>query len=119
MPPHSVVCGFGLGRLHGRPGQRERARPDLRTSPARLRLRSRQRRLFLDREDLVFGLSGDQACELVLVDRFTLDQDLADPVELVEVVAQHLQRKLVAVLDNPQHFEKGPVAGPNLRFGAA
>ena len=81
-----------------RPGQRERP-----ATGSRLRSGSALGlglRLVLGREDGVLALAGEQALELVLVDRLALDQDLRDAVQVVEVLAEHARRELVAVLDD-------------------
>jgi len=59
------------------------------------------RGLGLRREDGIFALAGEQAFELVLVDRLALDEDLRDPVQVVDVVEQHLAGDVVPFLDDP------------------
>ena len=75
------------------PGKRERARLRLR---AALRLLRRLGRGSGSgrREDGVFALAGEQPHELVLVDRLALDQDLRDPVQVVDVLEQHARRAM-------------------------
>src|SRR5262249_36600076 len=95
--------GFRLWRLHGRAaGQRERPRLDLR--PALRLLLGLRRRLRPGREDRVLGLAGEQSLELILVDRLALDEDLRDPVQVVDVLEEHLARDVVALFDDPADF---------------
>ena len=54
----------------------------------------------LVREHLLLGLAGEQALELVLVDRLALDQDRRDLVQIVHVLAEHLDGELVRLLDH-------------------
>src|SRR5262249_11274255 len=83
-----LAGAFRFGRLHGRAGKRERPRLAGRAGLwLRLGLRLGLRRGL---EHVVLVLAGKQPHELVLVDRLALDQDLRDPVEVVDVLAQHL-----------------------------
>ena len=45
-------------------------------------------------------LAREQPLELVLVDRLALDEELGDLVQLVHVLAEHLARALVRLLDH-------------------
>src|SRR5712692_1704418 len=98
----SLGAGLGVRALHGRAGERERPRLGLRLA---LRLRGLllgrgRRRLLREHGGLV--LAGEQALELVLVDRLALDQDLRDPMQLLEVLVEHALRRLVRLLDETQ-----------------
>src|SRR5438034_10449452 len=86
-----ALGAFGRRRLHGRPGDRER--PGLGLGLALLLglglgLRLWRRRLL--REDGALVLAGEQALELILVDRLALDEDQRDPVQLVAVHLEDL-----------------------------
>src|SRR5688572_26953323 len=91
---------FGVGRLHGLPGERERLR--LRNALAavvRLRL-GRLRLGGLLREDIFLGSALEQLQELILVDRLALDEDRRELVQLLQVLLEHLPRPDVRLLDD-------------------
>src|SRR5215470_19580868 len=90
----------GIRALHGRARQWEGARTRALALGLRLGLRLVRLRRCLVREDRDLVLAGEQALELILVDRLALDQDRRDLVELVHVLAQHRQRELVRLLDH-------------------
>src|SRR5207248_9103235 len=76
-----ALRAFGRRRLHGR--ARDRERPCLRLRLALLVLRGLRRRFSrrcLIDEDRFLRLPGEQALELVLVDRLPVDQDPGDPM---------------------------------------
>src|SRR5205823_3086342 len=95
----SALRGIRRGTLHRRAGKRERPRARLALA-LRLLLRLRLLDGLLLREHGRLVLAGEQALELIAVDRLALDQDLRDLVQLVHVLAQDGERKLVRLLDH-------------------
>src|SRR5204862_1675333 len=81
-------------------GSRERTRARALALGLRLRLRLLRLCGRLVREDGSLVLAGEQALELILVDRLALDEDRRDLVQLVHVLAQHRQSELVRLLDH-------------------
>src|SRR5262249_19534006 len=53
------------------------------------------------RECLERGFAGEQTRELIPVDRLSLDQDLRNPMQIVDVLAEDVQRQFMAVVDDP------------------
>src|SRR6266496_311313 len=99
LVPPLAFSAFGWRRLHGRAGQRERARLRLREA-LRLLGRCLGLRLLFLREDVFLRATREQALELVLVDRLALDQDRRDLVQLGHVFLEHGDCQLVGLLDH-------------------
>src|SRR5437763_1445151 len=95
-----ALVAFGRWRLHRRTGQGEGPRLRLRKSLRLLAWRLRLRLLVFVGEDLLLRRAGEQALELVLVDRLALDQDRRDLVQLGHVLLEHGDGKVVRLLDN-------------------
>src|SRR6266496_365799 len=94
-----TLRAFRRRRLHRRAGEREWAWLRLRQT-LRLVGRGLGLRLLVLVEDLLFGRAGEQALELILVDRFALDQDRRDLVQLSHVLLEHGDGELMRLLDH-------------------
>src|SRR5438067_5847948 len=97
--PGLALGAFGRRGLHGRAGERERARLGL-GQALRLFSRGLGLRLLVLGEDLLFRRAGEQSLELVLVDRLPLDQDPRDLVQLGHVLLEDGDGELVRLLDH-------------------
>src|SRR3954468_150907 len=90
-----------LDAAAGQAGARERARGlAARALGSGLARDGRARRRSLGAEDLILGLAGEQALELLLLDRLALDEDLGDRAQLLAVLGEELLGALVRGLDD-------------------
>src|SRR5262245_9859683 len=93
--------GSGAGRRRfGRARQRKAEAARLRLAALR-RVGLGRRRGGGRREDALLRLAVEQPQELVAVDGLDLEQDLRQPVQRLDVVAEHLAGGVVRLLDDP------------------
>src|SRR5207248_2207518 len=98
--PREVRLGRLGRRLGERARQRERPRRRRRAAAALLLRRLGWGLRLVVGEYLLRWLAGEQALELVLVDRLALDQEPGEHVQLLHVLVEHLAGQRVALLDD-------------------